>query len=572
MGHMTVLRGTPNGVLLVFRLVMILAVVCLCRVGNAITATADDYRKADADDLGQQSKTDPTNQAQERQQAAEGASGADSYATVYANPASFWSEIVSPYTNDGPREKHYLRAYSELLAYQAIGATQYYAIGKFKSDYDYDVSLETLKKRFITGEAIRFDNNKWGTNALTGHVPVGTTYYWLPRSNDLNIYESILLTMAASSTWEFLVEIREVVSLNDCILTPFAGIAMGETTYQLGQFFQHSSDNLTNQVLGYLFGLPSAAHHWLDNSWPKAPAKVDAFGFTTDVWHRFRLYAGGGAGTTPHTDTSRGVAEMGMDLELVTIEKYGSPGDVSTIYHDGAFNELAVRTALSDGEVVDSVLLAKIAFLGHYQQYITKDESSGQLNGYSLFVGIGNAFEHLTHEFAGVGNEDKFAICDLVGPSLVGDFYHQGLHVRTGVDLYSNFAMVKPFAVELFEKHHSVIGSANIFEDEGYYYALGLSTAGRLEAEYGRFGLDGQIRYYYFNSIEGLNRQPARVTNDFNLEDERLWLQLALSYTLIPDYLKVVFDVEKLYRWSTIDNFHADCEETRFLGKLVFQF
>jgi hypothetical protein len=540
-----------------------------------------DYQDSVLESLLQQSKAYLKNQNRnQRPQVAAGAGGANPDKTSAPGHSSKGNteaksgsgQVVSPYSNDGPREKHYLRASSEIFAYLAIGSTQYYLIGKFKSDYDFDASLATLKKRFITGEAILFDNNKWGTNALTGHVPVGTTYYWLPRSNGLNIYESMAITMGTSTVWEFLVEMREIVSLNDLILTPFSGIALGEATYQLGEFFQHSSPNLTNLALGALFGFPAAAHHWLDNNWPKPPTNVDSFGFTTDVWHRFRLYAGGGVSVASNTDTSRGISEVGIDLELVNIEKYGNPGEVSTIYSDGAFNDVAFRAVLGDGEILDSILFAKAAFLGHYQQFIVKDESTGQLNGHSLFLGIGTAFEHLTHDFAGPGNEDKFAVCDLVGPSLVADFYHQGLHIRAGMDVYSNFAMVQPFSVDLFKEHHSVIGSKNIFEDEGYYYALGLTAAGRLEADYGPFGLEGHIRYYYFDSIEGLNRQPERVVNDFNMKDERLWMQLALSYALIPNNLKIVFDMERLYRWSEIKDFNADREETRFVGKLMFEF
>jgi hypothetical protein len=476
----------------------------------------------------------------------------------------------SPYTNDGPREKHYLRASLEILTILGVGTAQYYLPkDRFSSDWDFDANVENLKKRFITGEAHRFDNNAWDTN--TGHIPVGASYYLLARSNDLNVLESFLGSAAASVTWEALIEMRELVSINDNIMTPFSGLAIGEVAYQFGEFFQHSADNVPNQVLGAMVGLPALFNRWLDNNHPKPPANVDEFGFTTDVWHRFRFFAGGGS-LAGDAGTSRSVANVGFELELVNAEKYGKPGEVSTFYHDGVFNELAFRTLLGDGEILDYLFFAKTAFLGHYQQRVEKEEASGQLNGYSVFLGLGSAFEYYSHIFAGPGNEDKFAVCDLLGPSLVADYYHRGLHLRAGLDAYPNFAMVRPFAMNLFEERHSVLGASNIVEDEGYYYALGLTTAGRLEGEYGPFGLEAVVRYHFFDSIDGLNRQPERVVNEFNLQDERLCMKLSLSYALPINHAKIAFDLERLWRWSNIKHSEYNQDETCLLGKVIFEF
>jgi hypothetical protein len=518
----------------------------------------NDYQDAVLESLLYQSKTYLRGQQQnQRGLAAEGTGGGS-------------GRTPSPYTNDGRRDKHYLRAGLELLVVLGVGAGQYYLPkGRYSSDWDYDANLENLKERFITGEAHLFDNNAWDTN--TGHIPVGASYYLLGRSNDLNIFESFLCAAAASLTWEALIEMREVVSINDNIMTPFSGMAIGEVVYQFGEFFQHSSDNLPNQVLGALLDLPATFHHWLDNNSPQPPASVDAFGFTTDVWHRFRFFAGGGS-LLGDADTSSSVADVGFDLELVNAEKYGKPGEVSTFYHDGVFNEFDFRTILGDGEILDLVIFAKTAFLGHYQQQVEREEASGQLHGHSLFLGLGSAFEYYSHIFAGPGNEDKFAVCDLLGPSLVADFYHGSLHVRAGMDAYLNFAMVQPFAMDLFEEHHSVVGASNIVEDEGYYYALGLTTAGRVEADYGPFGFEAVMRYYFFDSIDGLNREPERAFNEFNLQDERLWMKLGLSYALPLNHAKIALDLERLWRWSDIKHVEYDRDETCLLGKVIFEF
>ena len=474
------------------------------------------------------------------------------------------------YTNAGPQQKAYLRTTLEILTFLGISAGYYYGTLGDRKFYEFEIGGDSLKQRFITGDAIRLDNNGWDTNV--GHIAAGTGFYLLARSNDLGLWESLLITMGTSTVWEFFGELQDEVSINDAVMTPFGGFAIGETMYQLGEFFQHSSHTIPNQALGFLFGPSTAIHRWWDNTTPKAPTNVDKFGFTTDAWHRFRVFAGGGGSTSGDTDDFRGETEMGFDFEVVTAEKYGKPGEASIFYTDGVFNELAFKAAMDGTEIVDLRFFAKTAFLGHYQQNIRKDEASQHLEGHSLFLGLSSAFEYYAHVFSEMREEDKQAICDLVGPSLVADYYHRGFHLRASVDAYPTFSMVKPAAADLYDRNHSLQGVKSIYRSEGYYYAVGMTAAGRMEADYGPFGLEGQIRYHYFDSIEGHDRIQERVFNDIELEDQRLGLQLSLYYALPIENLKLALDVEKIYRWSDIDTLGWDTDETRFLARIVFEF
>jgi hypothetical protein len=482
------------------------------------------------------------------------------------------------YSNQAELHKDYVRASLETLGFLGVAAGTYWLEQNYSAPYKLKVDMDNFKDRF-TGELIRFDLNSWETNVA--HNAAGTGYYLLARSNDLSIPESMLFTVASSTLWEFFVELRDEVSVNDLVMTPFGGFATGEVLYQLGEFFQHSSDNIPNRALSILFSPSSVFNRWLDNSRPKPPDMVDYFGFSTDPWHRFRLYFGGGGSENQDTDKSRTETEMGFDFELVTAEKYGKPGEVSAFHTNGVFNQLAFRTVLSDGEIVDLLFYSKAALLGHYQQHIVKDEKSETLEGYSLFFGLSTAFEYYMHQFATdqivypkFGDEDKMAICDLFGPSLVTDYYHGGFHVRASVDAYPTFSMVMPSAEQAYIRWPGYVwdGGRSIFRLEGYYYALGMSTSGRLEMDYGPFELEGLVRYHYFSSIDGLDRLPEQVTRHFNLEDQRLWMMVALYYNLPIKGLKLGVDVEQLYRWSDIYRFSMRQDDTRFVGKLIFEF
>jgi hypothetical protein len=475
------------------------------------------------------------------------------------------------YSNESPKQKHYLRAALEIVGFLGASSAIYWSnIDEFGTDTDFKMNGDNLKDRFITGDAHRMDRDFWRFNV--GHVSAGAGFYLLARSNELNILESMLYTITASSLWEFLVEFREVVSINDGIMTPIAGFAIGEAMHQMGEFFQHSSPSVANQILGVVFGPSAAFHRWLDNNRPKAPRNVDKFGFSTDVWHRFRLYVGYAGSKSQGEGDYRNEAEIGLNMELVTAEKYGKPGEACTFYADGVFNELSANAAFHDGTVVDFDFLAKVAFLGHYRQNISKDKDSGRLDGYSFFLGASSAFEYYTHEFADAGFEDKLAVVDLIGPAMVWDFYRQGFHSRIVMDAYPTFSMVQPFSFEAFKRDNKLKGAKTVFRRESYYYALGVATGAKLEADYKPFEIDAQIRYHFFDSIEGLDRyQDTQVTDDFNLQDKRLSLKAGVGYALPWSNLKVVFDVEKVFRWNKIKGFSDDEDEIRFLGKLVFE-
>ena len=288
-----------------------------------------------------------------------------------------------------------------MAAIFALGEAWYYGTLESSKWYWYDNFVDGMKARFVTGDAYCLDVNAWDTNM--GHVYAGTGYYLLARGNDLSYEASLFYTFAASFAWEMFGEPREEFSINDIIVTPSSGFAVGEVMYQFGEFFQHSSDTIPNKALGWIFSPSAAIHRWMDGTEPKPPAGVDKFCFTTDAWHRFRVYAGGGADYSSDMDKSRIETALGFNMEVVTAEKYGKPGEANLLYKGGTFNEMSVDAALANGgEMPDFRFLARTAFLGYYRQNIVKPETTNTLEGSSLFYGLSTAFEYYTHKFIGL--------------------------------------------------------------------------------------------------------------------------------------------------------------------------
>jgi hypothetical protein len=132
--------------------------------------------------------------------------------------------------------------------------------------------------------------------------------------------------------------------------------------------------------------------------------------------------------------------------------------------------------------------------------------------------------------------------------------------------------MVKPAAGDLYDSSHSLVGVQRVYRLESYYYALGATAAGKVEMDYGPFSLEGQVRYYYFNSINGLDRTQEIVTNDLNFVDKRLWLQVALYYSLPIENWRVALNAERTVRWTKVETNSWDLNETRVSGNVVFEF
>jgi len=478
--------------------------------------------------------------------------------------------VSSIYSNALPKRKAYFRTAVEEILFLGISESYYQATLTTPDWYEYKTWGDSLHARFQTGNAFRLDVNSWGTNV--GHVAAGTSYYLLARTNDLDLPQSFLIGAGASTFWEMFGEFRDEFSINDAIVTPFAGFSTGEVIYQYGEFFQHSSNTFPNRLLGYVFGPSAAFHRWLDNTQPKPPENVDKFGFTTDAWHRFRVFAGGGGSDPGDSGKQRAEGEMGFDFELVTAEKYAKPGEACLFYLEGLFNDLSFQASYAGDTMVDLRFLAKTAFWGRYEQDIVKDEARGSLEGYDLFMGLSSAFEYYGHDFSGMRLEDRLAICDLVGPALIADYYYRGFRLRAAVDVFPTFSLVDPAAGDLYNEDHNIKNARYIYQSHGYYYAIGMGTSGKVELDYGPFGLEGRARYHLFDSIDGLDRVQERVTKDILFEDERLSLEAELYWKLPVENLKLALDVERLYRWSNIADLSYNMDETRYFAKVVFEF
>lgn len=481
------------------------------------------------------------------------------------------------YQDDTWPRKHYGRAALEVLILLAAGTALYwYDVEINAEDWDLSWDLDSWRQKLITGEGLAFDTNPFYTNAVT-HSVAGALYYLAARTNNLNILESLLYAIAGSTTWEFIGEFSEKVSINDMILTPFAGMAVGEVFAQLGAFFDRGTNTVTNRVLSTVFSPPRQLHNWLDKNAPRRTGNVDRFGFTRDMFHQFRLWAAGGfatAHTTSDADRASdatGVVELGLETRLVNIPTYHRPGQVSRWLTDGNFSTLRLKVTFGEDGLRDVFFFTKAALAGYYKQHIERDDD-GYRKGSSVFIGVATAFDYGIERRLG-RQDDQIAVVNILGPTFAFSSFYRGVLVDATLDVFGNFALVRSYAVDTYLANGgSLEGAKSVLIEHRYYYAWGVTVAPRLRVAYHGFELGGSFTYEYFDSIEGADRFPERVTNDFNLTDQRVTSKVWLAYTLPNERWRLGFSFEHRYREGELRDVSDFAEENRYVMNLMLLF
>lgn len=402
---------------------------------------------------------------------------------------------------------HYLRA--ALEEGLALGAgTAWYWIDRERQVADWD--FPSWKQR-LTFEAWRFDNNPFGIN-FAWHAFNGAGFHVLARSNDLGLAASTGYAFATSMAWEYLFEFREKVSINDVIVTPGAGVAIGEFVHWLGRYVQ-SRPGWARWPLGFWH----SAHDALDDRGPRdAGVPRDALGLRADIWHRLRLgYATGGASGDVRLHRVR------AEARLVAIPGYLRPGRFSRWFFDGNVTALAVEVTSAGGSGVD--VYADTTVLGHYRQRVPRGAGAG----HALMVGTALAYQYRRET---VGDwQDRLGIMHL--PGLAADAHVLWGRARTAarLRLHPDFAGIDAGANADWNDAHAGEVGKTILRRQGYYFGWGYSARLELELDLPGVAAGATLGWGRYDSQEGLDRSQEGVETDIDLTDtvldQDLWLR-----------------------------------------------
>jgi hypothetical protein len=482
----------------------------------------------------------------------------------------------SPSADTGPKKKT-LRAWLELGTFLTYSTISYWIRSAFPEDWQFRLTFDTQMKRFFLFEGWRFDSNAFVTNWT--HSPAGAIYYQFSRTNNLSWLQSWLTAVIASTYWEGFVEWKEVISLNDQILTGLGGYAVGEPWYQLGRYLNSRSNVILN-ALGFINPI-NKLNQWLDRK------DSATWNYAQPGWHGFNLFSGIRSLSSAGQATQTG-AYFGLDDQIMELPEYGKPGQVSETVKDTYFSQFCIDYTRRAGHADETNITAEARSWGYVRQDINANRE-----GYSLSIGLGSSFEYFKkrpldyYDINAVPVDqpvevldlerpraftDKLALLHIAGPVLDWTIFRRGLKLRSVTAAYFDFGLINSFALNEYSALHDITGMKTTVMYYGYYYGFGGSFSEKADLEWGNFRVRGQASFMAWGSADFRDRFPDRVINNAHLGDDRTRWLLGAGWKVPHAPLAVFLNLEDIYRWGKIQEVRVHALEKRAFAGLEFTF
>ncbi len=456
------------------------------------------------------------------------------------SPEDVYNELVRDKTD----YQHKFRQALEFMLYFSVGYA-WYQSAEAEMSKDWDYTDKPRIDRYKGLQQWRHDNNGRAIN--WPHTLAGMTYYQVSRSNNFSAYESLLLTIVSSSAWEFIVEYREVVSINDQVFTGFAGALLGEVLYQFSVALSSVTDSYLAKVLMYAFNGAGGINMYFDrykkiiDSRVNLPNHLETFKVGTYIFSYLN-------------DQARKMAP-GIILKgkIINISEYLSEGKDYGWAKGTILSELNMQGAFANMDMSDVEVAVKLAFEGYYRKNL-KETKQG-LSGYSFIIAPSHGIQYSNREST-TPEKDWFANCHLIGSTFDISIFQKGLKYNFVFDVLGDYAMVRSFTLDKYEKEQgSLKGTRSIIQSAGYYYAFGLTSQLKFSLQQKNWESGISYRQNYWNSIDSRDRfQEYKVANN-DYRDLSRSLSFWASYKFGKDENhELTVQVEKLRRLGSITN------------------
>jgi hypothetical protein len=461
--------------------------------------------------------------------------------------ARLWRNI-----QDGPetkRKRNVVRATWEIASLLGLAQTLYYVF-EDASHQDWDYTVEDFPERLTTWHHWKMDDNRRTYNVT--HVYSGSLPYIIGRSNGFTEFESFLATLLFSSIWEIGAEFREVVAINDQIVTTMGGAAVGETLYQMGQVLRQRP-GVIEQVFATLLDPMGTLNYWLDGrAHPYSNRSLQ-----TEQQAAFTAHIGY-ALTKGEDDRGHGASQPHMLTfgvrGVVNNAGVNVPGTNQKWLNSTVVSQLLVQTKFSPESLEELYALTRNILAGYYRKNITIDTNS-QLQGYSLLVGPANGLEFRSRQ---KGEEtDWYGVVNVIGVSLEFNFFHNGYHLQSSTDIFGNFALIRPFALDA--KVVSVTDLqriSSVMAHDLYNYATGYTINQEFTSSKNGWQIGALLRYteFYGLNYRDLDRFPERIIKEADVKDSalnmKLWLEKRISKkSKVRTEIEVVAREGKMQWW-----------------------
>lgn len=455
------------------------------------------------------------------------------------------------FARESKRNKNYLKAGLELGALLGIGQALYFAgHDMMAEDQEYtNKSFSDFKNRMFTMDQAGFDDNDVSMN--WGHSYAGMLYYQSARNNGFSSKESFLVAIASSTIWEVFGEHREIMSINDQINTGIGGSIIGEVGYQISNMLKGKT-GVTAKIINAMVNPMGAINNWVSGKSLDSGHRNFSreYGFDGDNYEDFHILTGLTYLDNKKTAQTKKLVEIGFEAEVINLPIEGE-GRISSVVYDPLMAKLSMNTHLSQDGVEDFHAITKLALAGYFNKNIIRDES-GELKGHSFYIGAASKTEYRSR---GVDHaDDFFAVVNVLGGTLDVHYFIKGTKIRFAVDIYGDFAMVRPYGIDKYKENGgSLEGGNTVLKRKNYYYATGITKGLSFSVERGKWktGLDAVNHHFQSINSKSLDRYSENITRKLDMKDKYQSIKFYVSYQASKSS-RVVLGLERLIREGTV--------------------
>lgn len=423
------------------------------------------------------------------------------------------------------RRRHGIAAVEELIGL-GIGATWYW-ISREQNLADWDI--DSIHQRF-SADSFRLDTNSMAINFLW-HPLSGAAYYGLPRANGLSMPTSAAYGLLTCLVWEYGLEFREKLSINDVITTPLTGIAVGEFLSRFALYMNRipGGGSPEQRILGAFLG-PTQAMHDAGYRFAGVPADAprDSLGHDASLAHRFVMDVGAAFVATPGRE-SRGGFTFGFEGELFAMPGFLRDDRQRRGFFDAERSSMRMRFTLS--RQVRQTELAADAILvgGHFQRM---HGPTGARRGRAVTIGTHLAYRYRRDALPGY--RDALGATGLPGFALEVDVVRPKLAFHLGGRLEGQFAGVNAPAYDAWAVAHPGVVTKHVLRAFDYYYAWGLGARASARLEVPHVVLEVAVDHARYRSQEGLDRAQEELDVDLRGRARLIDVEARLRVRPIP--------------------------------------
>lgn len=395
----------------------------------------------------------------------------------------------------------------------SLGAGSLWYVIDDRNVLDWD--QPSLKER-LNGEAWRFDSNTFSINYVF-HPLSGAAFHALARSNNLGFWGSGLASFAGSSTWEYVIEFNEKVSINDMLVTPLGGVPIGEFAHKLGEHLAETEPPTTlGRVVASTLGPTVALNDWLNGRERSRPGCRAGNPHACSYWHDFRLGLELSWLDSPHGGRSAHEA-LSFQGTLVSLPGYRTAPKLARWFGNGEVSRLRLDMARGQGRIVGQVDAETLLMGFHFQEF---DEHGQRPDGIALSTAAALGYRYRSGRARGF--DDRQGLLHIASPAL--DLYAKSgwfgaeLRCRAALDFVGISSVAGHEWLRLHRSAPSV-RTKTVVQRERYFFGWGPSGSLMARAWAGPLWAEGNWFVGRYDSTEGLDRAQEEVTNDVDLDE-----------------------------------------------------